>query len=428
MEVANPAPRSEQIRRKPWHTDWWYVSPWNYLEEVRKDHAFPKEIKVHDITLRDGEQQAGIAFTKEDKIRIAEKLAEAGVHRIEAGMPAVSPDDMAAIKEIVTRNLGPEIFAFSRCMIDDVKRAVDCGVQGVVMEIPSSEHILQYAYRWPLERAIELSISSTNYAHEQGLYVVFFPIDSSRADIDWYLDLIERVAAEGHMDALAVVDTFGVCSPHAISYLIKKTKERIDKPLETHFHDDFGMGVANTIMALAAGAEVFHCSVLGIGERAGSASLEETVLALLTMYGIDLGLKYERLYEIATLVKGLSHQAVPTNKPIVGDRLFSVESGIIATWVENCGDQHATEVFPFRWDLVGQSPPEVVLGKNSGKDSIKMWLEKIGVQADPNEVGKILTLVKDKATRKKRLLSIEEFREIVERVSPTASVGDDSRR
>ena len=163
-------------------------------------------------------------FTKDDKIRIAEALAEAGVHRIEAGMPVVSPSDTAAIKEIVKRNLGPQIFAFSRCMVDDVKRAVDCGVTGIVMEVPSSTHIIQYAYKWQLEKAIDLSIESTAYAHSQGLEVVFFPIDFSRAEMNWVLDLITRVANEGHMDALALVDTFGVLAPHAMQYLVREAR------------------------------------------------------------------------------------------------------------------------------------------------------------------------------------------------------------
>lgn len=262
-----------------------------------------------------------------------------------------------AIKEIVKRNLGPEIFAFSRCMVEDVKRAVDTGVKGIVMEVPSSEHIVQYGYRWPLERAIATSVEATTFARDQGLYVVFFPIDSSRAEMSWYLDLIVRVATEGHMDALAVVDTFGVTTPHAMSYLIRKTKERIKKPLETHFHSDFGMGVANTIMALAEGAEVMHTTVLGIGERAGNAAMEETVMAIKTMYGIDLGIRCERLYPLAKLVQALSGQRVPQNKPVVGDQLFHVESGIIASWVKNVGDEFLTEVFPFRPESVGQGQP-----------------------------------------------------------------------
>jgi isopropylmalate/homocitrate/citramalate synthase len=183
--------------KEPWKTDNWFVSPWNFLEEVNKDFKPPKQVRIHDVTLRDGEQQAGITFTKDDKIRIAEKLAEVGVHRIEAGMPAVSPADEAAIKEIVKHNLGPEIFCFSRCMIDDVKRAADCGVKGVVMEIPSSEHLIKYAYQWPMEKAIDLSVKATTAAKEMGLYTIFFTIDATRADMDWFLNLIERVAKEG---------------------------------------------------------------------------------------------------------------------------------------------------------------------------------------------------------------------------------------
>src|SRR5512139_2835579 len=140
---------------QPWKMADWFVREWNYAPEVTKDFKFAKNIKIHDVTLRDGEQQTGVILSKDDKIRIAEALAEAGVHRIEAGMPVVSPADAGAIQEIVKRNLGPQIFAFSRCMVDDVKRAIDCGVSGVVMEVPSSGHIIEYAYRWPLEKAIE---------------------------------------------------------------------------------------------------------------------------------------------------------------------------------------------------------------------------------------------------------------------------------
>lgn len=403
-----------------WKTARWFVSPWNFADEIRANLNFPSQIKIHDITLRDGEQQAGIVFTKEDKIRIAEALAEAGVHRIEAGMPATFPSDAAAIKEIVKRNLGPQIFAFSRCMIEDVKRAVDCGVSGVVMEIPSSQHIIEYAYQWQLEKAIDLSIESTAYAHAQGLEVVFFPIDFTRAEINWVLDLIARVADEGHMDALGLVDTFGVCSPHAMQYLVRHVKARIRKRLETHFHMDFGLGIANTIMALAEGVEVMHTTVLGIGERAGNTPLEETALGLLTMYGVDLGLKYDKLYALANLVRQLSGQAVPANRSVVGDGLFNVESGIIASWWKNCGDAHPTEVFPYRWDLVGQSPPNIVLGKGSGIDSVRIWLKRIGVQASDDEVNKILAAVKQFSLDHKRLLTDAEFRAIVDEIAATA--------
>lgn len=410
------------MSKEPWHTTNWFTSPWNFAPQVRSGIAVPPKVRIHDITLRDGEQQAGVVFSKDDKIRIAEKLAQLGVHRIEAGMPAVSPSDEAAIKEIVKRNLGPEIFAFSRCMVDDVKRAVDCGVKGVVMEVPSSQHIVQKAYRWDLDKAIELSIASTRYAHEQGLYVVFFPIDSSRAEIDWFLDLITRVASEGHMDALAVVDTFGVLSPHAIPYLVKKIRERIKQPLEAHFHMDFGMGVANTILGVAAGIEVIHSTVLGIGERAGNTPMEETVMALTTMYDCDLGLDLTVLTDLARLVRDLSGTFVPANRPVIGDMLYNVESGIITSWVRNCGHADITEVFPFRWELVGQQPVKVVLGKGSGVDSVKYWLDQLGMDgASEEEVLAILGKVKALSLAQKRLLTQDEFRSLATSVLDAAA-------
>jgi isopropylmalate/homocitrate/citramalate synthase len=401
---------------QPWKQEKWFVSPWNFAEEVVKDFHFAKNIKIHDVTLRDGEQQTGIILSKDDKIRIAEGLAEAGVHRIEAGMPIVSPSDAEAIKAIVKRNLGPQIFSFSRCMVEDVKRAIDTGVNGVVMEIPSSQHMVDLAYKWPMEKAIETSIEATRFARDNGLEVVFFPIDFSRSEMNWVLNLIERVAKEGHMDALALVDTFGVVSPHAMRYFVREVKKRINKRLEAHFHQDFGMGVANTIMALAEGVEVMHTTVLGLGERAGNTPMEETVMALLTMYGVDTGIDTTKLTPLANLVAELTGAVVPTNKPVVGKALYQIESGIIASWFKNCGEKYATELFPVRWDAVGQPPAEVVMGKGSGIDSVKIWCEQLGIEASEEEATAMTVAVKLKSLNSKKLLTENEFKQIAKDV------------
>ena len=400
----------------PWHTDRWFVSPWNYLPEVTPGFAFPKRIQFHDVCLRDGEQQTGVEFTPKEKVKLATMLAEAGVHRIEAGMPAVSKYDAQAIKEIVKLKLPAEIFAFSRCMVEDVKRAVDTGVKGIVMEVPASEHIIQYAYQWSPEKAVETSIEATRYAKSQGLYVVFFPIDASRADMGWYLNTMERVATEGHMDAMALVDTFGVLSPHAVSYFVRETQKRIKKPLETHFHMDFGMGVANTIIALAAGAEVVHSTISGIGERAGNVPTEDTVLTLLTMYGVDTGIKTEHLTKLSRYVRKIAKLAMPANRQIVGDSVYDIESGIIASWFKNAGAEHMLEVFPVHWDLVGQRPAKVVLGKNSGLDSIKLHLQRLRVQATDDQVNELVLRVKTASLKKKGLVDDQEFRTMVKAV------------
>jgi isopropylmalate/homocitrate/citramalate synthase len=400
----------------PWHTDQWFVSPWNYLPEVVAGLQFPQKIEIHDLTLRDGEQQAGILFRTDEKVRIAEALAELGVHRIEAGTPAVSKADEQAVREIAARHLGPKIFALARCMVEDVKRVADCGADGAIVEIPCSEHILEHAYRWPLERAIEMSVAATRAAHDEGLYVVFFPIDSTRSDVDWYLTLIERVATDGWMDALALVDTTGTITPHAVPFMVKRAQERIHKPLELHFHNDFGYGVANTIAGLANGAGVAHVTMSGIGERAGNAPLEETVVSLLTQYNIDLGLCYEKLFPTAKLIRDLGQFTVADNRPVTGERLFDIESGIVTDWWANCGDEHLLEIFPYRPELVGQGNPQMVLGKLSGTASIKMALSELGATATDGQLSDILLRVKSKAIEKKGEVTQAEFGQIAEHV------------
>jgi len=402
--------------KTPWKTENWFVSPWNYLEEVTRDFDPPKQVKIHDITLRDGEQQAGIIFTKDDKIRIAEKLAEIGVHRIEAGMPAVSPPDEAAIKEIVKRNLGPEIFCFTRCMVDDVKRAVDCGVKGVIIEIPASAHLVDQAYKWPLEKAIDLSIKATAYAKEKGLYTVFFTIDGTRTEMDWLLKLVNRVATEGHMDAFTLVDTFGVLSPQAASYFTRKVKEKVKKPLEIHFHSDFGLGIANTIMAVLSGGEVIHTTVGGIGERCGNAPMEETVLALLTLYGIDVGIDYSKLNELSELVMEICGIETPANRPFVGNKAYTIESGIVTSWFKNAFEKDPTIVFPVHPKFVGHSMPEIILGKKSGVDNITLWSQKLGIELSEEEKMTVLNQVKLRSHDLKRTLTEDEFRKIAKQV------------
>ena len=401
----------------PWKAEGWFTSPWNFDPEVTKDWKFPEKIQIHDVTLRDGEQQAGLAFDYGDKIRIAEGLAEAGVHRIEAGMPVVSRDDARVVTELAKRDFGPKVYSFARCMVDDVKRAVDAGVKGVIMEVPASPHLIEKGYRWELDRAIDLSIESTTYAHEQGLEVVFFPIDFTRSDLHWVCDLIERVGDEGHMDGLALVDTMGATSIHAMQFFVRTMKNRFpDKPLEAHFHMDFGLGIANTLMACSEGVEVIQSTVLGLGERAGNVPMEETVMALLTLYNIDIGIKTQQLKPLADMVAEVSGATILGNRPIVGDDLFKVESGIIATWLLNCGYEDQTEVVPFRPSLVGQAEPEAVMGKGSGIDNCKHWLDKFQIQANEDEAMEVLMAVKEWGLVHKRLMKDEEFATLAKEV------------
>lgn len=399
----------------PWHTDKWFTGPLNFEPEVQAQLAFPPSLEIHDVTLRDGEQQTGVVFNADDKVRIAEALAEAGVHRIEAGIPAVSPEDMKAVKRIAGAGLPSKVFAFSRCMLDDVKLALECGVDGVVMEIPSSRHLIEIGYQWSVDRAIDLSAEATSFAHENGLTVSFFPIDATRAGSDEYARLVESVARDGHMDALGLVDTFGVLTPHSVQRFVERSS-RFGVPLETHFHMDFGLGVANTLVAAAAGASVLQTTVSGIGERAGNTPMEETLLALLTLYGQDIGIRTEHLTGIARLVAELSGVEQPSNRAVTGSRLFQIESGIPATFWRNARDVDPTEVFPYLPSLVGQPEPETVLGKGSGIDNVLDALDRVGLQATTEQARAMMTEVKAMSLEKRRLLTLDEFTDIAQRV------------
>lgn len=401
---------------QPWKTEKWFTSPWNFLPEVRKNFSFPSKIKIHDVTLRDGEQQTAVVFRREEKVAIARQLDALGIHRIEAGMPAVSEQDKAAIQDIASLGLKSEIFAFGRCIADEIRTVKACGCSGVVIEIPASEHMIKNAYGWTLDRAIKSSIDATLAAKAAGLYTVFFTIDSTRTEVEPLLDMVERVATEGHMDAFTLADTMGCATPDAVYHVVKRVIQRLKKPVEIHCHQDFGLGVANTVAALAAGASVAQTTITGIGERAGNVPMEDVVLTLLCLHGVDLGIRTEKMCEVSRFVLERAKLTIPPNRPIVGDKLYEVESGIIAGWVRLSRREHPLESVPFAPDLVGQKPVSIVLGKNSGPPSIEEWCEKLGIKATEEERMAMLQMVKAKSFEKKELLTADEFKVIADRV------------
>lgn len=219
------------------------------------------------------------------------------------------------------------------------------------------------------------------------------------------------------MDALGCVDTIGVLSPSSIPYAIRRMKEAVKKPIEVHFHDDFGMGSANTILALAAGADVAHTTVASLGERAGNASYEEVALTLLTMYGVDLGLDYSKIYGTAQLVRKIAGTVDRPNRGITGEGISSIESGIIASWYKNIYQEEPLEILPYLYSLTGHPETETVLGKNSGIASVEMALERLGMDSQNDALNReLLERVKELSLGKKGLVSLEEFAELAQKV------------
>lgn len=410
--------------QQPWRTDDYFVSFYNYAKEVREQFASTaaSSIKFHDITLRDGEQQANIIFRGDEKIKIARKLDEAGIDRIEAGFPSVSRRDFEAIKQMTSLGLSSKIYSFARCLKSDVDMAIKCDVDAIMMEVPSSDHLIKYGYGWTEDRAVASAVEATAYAHSHGLPVTFFTIDSTRASFDVFWRLVNSVATEGYMDALTLVDTFGVASPHAVSYFVRKVKEKMgknQKPLEIHVHNDFGLATANTLAAVLEGVETVHTTINGIGERSGNASTEEVALAAKLLYGINTGIRYGKLKELSQLVEELSLIKMPPQKPVAGSNLFTTESGIIAGWWSKLEQlDMPLEMFPFLPTFTGhENKVNIVLGKKSGRDSITYKVNKLNLTLSEDKIDKVLTQVKEKSEDLKRILTDQEFIQIVKGVN-----------
>ena len=390
----------------------WWVSPYNFVPEVRATFDLPERVCIHDATLRDGEQTPGIVFSIADKIAIAEKLAEVGVDRIEAGMPAVSDQDFQAIKEITRLGLKSRIYTFARAIHADIDKALECGCHGVIIEVPLGYPKLLYQFKWTWEDVLRKSVGVINYAKSRGLHVVYFPYDTTRAREEDLRNLLTRIMQEAPPDSVGVVDTMGCALPEAIKYLVRLVKSLTKLPVEVHTHNDFGMAVATELAGVEAGANCVHSCANGLGERTGNAALEELIVALHVLYGYDTHYDLAKLPELGELVRRVSKYNFAVNKPILGERNFTRESGIGVDLVV----KEPLAMFGTHPALTGRTG-EVVLGKKSGQASITYNLEQMGItDAGDEAVGEMLKRVKDKGIEKRGLLSQDEFRDIVDSV------------
>jgi methanogen homocitrate synthase len=398
--------------------DKWWVSPFNFVPEVRNTFSLPPRVEIHDATLRDGEQTPGVVFSIADKVAIAEKLAEIGVDRIEAGMPAVSDQDFKAIKEITKLGLKSKVYTFVRAMTADIDKSVECGATGVILEIPIGYPKLQWQFKWTWEDVLRKSVDVINYAKKHNLEVVYFPYDTTRARQEDLENLLPRLMDVCQPDSIGIVDTMGCILPEGMKYMVRLVKE-LTKGLkvEAHTHNDFGMAVATELAAVEAGAEVVHSCSNGLGERTGNAALEELIVALHVLYGYDTHYKLDKLPELGDLVRRLSDLPIAVNKPILGSRNFTRESGIGVDLVV----KQPLAMFGTHPALTGRSG-DVVLGKKSGKASITYTLEQMGITGTSDEaVNEMLQMVKERSIEKRGLITPEEFRDIADRVLASAN-------
>lgn len=380
-----------------------WLSNYNEMPDVKKQLAGMKKIKIYDTTLRDGEQSIGVSMNAQDKLNIAKKLAMAGVDRIEAGFPASSEEDKIAVSNIAREVKGSEIWGFGRCNVNDVKLCVETGVKYVVCEILTSPHKMK---AWGLTEEVILKRirDAISFAKQENLYTAFFAVDASRANPEFLKKTYQTAVKDCGADEVVLVDTLGVATPEAMGYMTKLVKSWVDVPIGIHCHNDFGLSLACTIACLKEGADSVHVTVNGLGEKSGNTDIAELAIALHGLYGIETNLKLEELYSLSKLVESITNIPVSPMRPVVGDKVFTRESGLVVAQML----VYPPSVEGYAPEVVGRQR-EVSLGKKSGKKSIEYALEQVNIELENDKIDILLDEVKNFSVQKKGPVSLEEF-------------------
>jgi homocitrate synthase NifV len=363
----------------------------------------PKNIKIDDTTLRDGEQTAGVVFANDEKIHIAKMLDKIGVHQIEAGIPTMGGDEKDAIKAISALGLNCSVLGWNRAVVSDIDDSIQCGVDAVAISISASDIHIEHKLRKSREWVLESVRTAVDYAKKFNLYVSVNAEDASRADMEFMLQFA-RTAKEVGADRLRYCDTLGILDPFETFMRVKTIIDIVGLDIEMHTHNDFGMAIANAIAGVKAGATYINTTINGLGERAGNASFEEFVMALKYLEKVDLGIDTRLFRELSEYVATASGRFIPAWKPVVGANLFVYESELRASTVY----QNPLTFELFKPDDVGLER-KIIIGKSSGIKTLTIKLKELGHQIDEKQAEELSEIIREKSLALKRSLFDSEI-------------------